>query len=203
MKKRNPCARLSVLCALMLLCLSAPAQAALWFGDSGVPRLHRDPYCTWRNWAVPDPYETIYPFDSLQSLYGSGWMPCAHCSVYASDDPRTASPDSFSAVWNATLEEKAAMLPGVWTLPSSGAISADEAFLIAKAYVASAPAFGRALNSKGLCTVCIMHYDAASAHPQEQRETYKALVTTTLREPVGLVYIDALTGEVYCAIVSD
>ena len=31
----------------------------------------------------------------------------------------------------------------------------------------------------------------------EQRETYKALVTTPLLEPIGVILIDALSGEVY------
>lgn len=31
----------------------------------------------------------------------------------------------------------------------------------------------------------------------EQRETYKALVTTPLREPIGVILIDALSGMVY------
>ena len=31
----------------------------------------------------------------------------------------------------------------------------------------------------------------------EQRETYKVLVTTPLREPISVILIDALSGEVY------
>lgn len=48
----------------------------------------------------------------------------------------------------------------------------------------------------GLYTDCIYHYDTAGDEPLA-REHYRILVTTVLQEPVGLIYVDALTGEVF------
>ena len=89
------------------------------------------------------------------------------------------------------------MLPGVWTLPTEQAISPEEAYQTAKECAAANPELLRYLNADALCTVSVFHYDAAGEHTMEQRETYKALVTTPLREPIGVVLIDALSGEVY------
>lgn len=48
----------------------------------------------------------------------------------------------------------------------------------------------------GLFTSCLLHYDTGEKS-SIQRETYRVVVTTPLREPVCQVYVDALTGEVY------
>lgn len=89
------------------------------------------------------------------------------------------------------------MLPGVWTLPTIQAISPEEAYQTAKEGAAANPELSRYLNADALCTVSVFHHDAAGTHAMEQRETYKALVTTPLREPIGVVLIDSLSGEVY------
>ena len=44
-----------------------------------------------------------------------------------------------------------------------------------------------------------MVFDDATMEARLPKETYKALVTTVLRSPVGVVCVDALTGEVYAA----
>lgn len=99
-----------------------------------------------------------------------------------------------------TQEQKAALLPGVWTLPSEQAISEEDALQVTRAYVRGRPEFMRYF-SNGLFTCGVTHYDVGCAsHPQE---TYKVLVTTVLRKPVGIVYVDAISAEVYVSFCRD
>ena len=49
---------------------------------------------------------------------------------------------------------------------------------------------------EGNYTICVMHYDYVY-DVGDQQETYKVLITTDLREPVRLLCIDAISGEIY------
>ena len=41
----------------------------------------------------------------------------------------------------------------------------------------------------------VAHYD--QVEPDVPRATFKVIVTTAFRKPVCIVYVDALTGEIY------
>lgn len=190
--------RLFSLILVIMLCMGTTAHATIWFGEENGHRLHRDPFCRNRGLNNPNPFEHTFDYEDAQAVYNSGeLLVCTNCYTDSFANPKETFPESFSDIWNASLEEKSTMLPGVWTLPSERAISPEEAYQTAKECAASNPELSRYLNADALCTVSVFHYDAASAHTMEQRETYKALVTTPLREPVGVVLIDALSGEVY------
>lgn len=190
--------RLFSLILTIMLCFGARAYASVWFGEENSPTLHRDPFCRSRGLNIPNPFAQTFEYESAQAVYASGeWLVCTRCYTDSFDHPVEPFPEDFASIWNASLEEKAAMLPGVWTPPSEHAISPEEAYQTAKACAASNPELSQYLNAEGLCTVSVFHYDAAGAHATEQRETYKALVTTPLREPLGVIMIDAITGAVY------
>ena len=108
---------LTILLALLLLWNTA--GAAVWFGDTDEHRLHRDPYCSQRQFVFREPFAHAFWFEDMESLYADGnWVVCGDCFVETDANPVVSLPDSFRLLWNASLEEKAAMLPGVWTLPS-------------------------------------------------------------------------------------
>ena len=181
-----------------VLALSTYAYATVWFGEENGHRLHRDPFCKSRWLSTPNPFACVFDYENAQAVYNSGeWLVCSDCYTDSFASPKEPFPESFSDIWNASLEEKALMLPGVWTLPSEQAISAEEAYQTAKVCAATNPELSRYLNADAMCTVSIFHYDAAGKHAMEQRETYKVLVTTPLREPISVILIDALSGEVY------
>lgn len=181
-----------------VLGFSTHADATIWFGEENGHRLHRDHFCRNRSLNIPNPFEHTFDYEDAQAVYNSGeWLVCSNCYTDFFANSEESIPQSFNDIWNASLEEKSAMLPGVWTLPSDQAISAEEAYQTAKECAAANPELSRYLNANALCTVSVFHYDAASTHAMEQRETYKALITTPLREPIGVVLIDALSGEVY------
>ena len=190
--------RLFSLVLVIMLCMGTTAHATIWFGEENGHRLHRDPFCRNRGLNNPNPFENTFDYEDAQAVYNSGeLLVCTYCYTDSFANPKETFPESFSDIWNASLEEKALMLPGVWTLPSEQAISAEEAYQTAKACVATNPELSRYLNADAMCTVSIFHYDAAGKHDMEQRETYKVLVTTPLREPISVILIDALSGEVY------
>ncbi len=194
---------LACVLTLLMTFVCTTASAAVWFGEADSHRLHRDPYCSRRAVEFREPFAHAQTFDSLQSMYSSGdWLPCSWCGGAAVLDPVIPLPESFRLLWNASLAEKALMLPGVWTLPSEEAVPEAVAYAAAKAYVSSVPVFARYLDEVDgqlMCTVSLLHYDACPSGETEYRETYKVLVTTVRWEAVGIVYIDALTGEVYGA----
>ena len=188
----------SLITALFILTCPLFAHATIWFGEENGHTLHRDPFCKSRWLSTPNPFDCVFDYENAQAVYNSGeWLVCSDCYIDFFIDSDESIPESFSDIWNASLEERALMLPGVWTLPTEQAISPEEAYQAAKEGVAANPELSRYLNADALCTVSVFHYDAAGTHAMEQRETYKALVTTPLLEPIGVILIDALSGEVY------
>ena len=193
--------------AEMLAGLGSQADGAgerlLWFGEAQGHRLHRDPYCGDRPVSMQEPFAHTRYFDSLQAMNDSClWTVCTRCGGGGLAADAVQLPDSFHRLWNASLAEKARMLPGVWSLPSAQAVPEDQAYAIAKEYVSRVPAFVPYLDKvdgEWLCTASLLHYDACAAGEDAVRETYKVLITSVLREPVCIVYVDALTGEVYGA----
>lgn len=91
------------------------------------------------------------------------------------------------------------MLPRVWTLPSKNVPSPYAVWEVATTFVENIPALmGHFPNE--LYTDCIYHYDTAGDEPLA-REHYRILVTTVLQESEGIVYVDALTEEVFGMVV--
>ena len=204
-----------VLLCLMCICLACNCATACadeetaflestngitLFGDSNEHRLHRDPFCRNRSIYVNYPFLDNYEYKNIQAVWESGeWLICTACYFELSEHPAKAFPKDVNIIWNASLVEKAAMLPGVWTLPSEHAISPDAVLRIAQEYAAKNPELLRYLDSGVHQEIFVFHYDVAGPHEKEQRETYKALVTTSQRETLGIILIDALSGDVYGA----
>ena len=190
---------------LLSLLLCSTAHAAYWFGEEGGHRLHRDPYCSHRDVQLQEPFAYAVKIDSMQTLYASDmWTVCSNCYVSTMEEADAPLPSDFRQVFEATLEEKAAMLPGVWMLPRKRAISEEEARAIAVNYVAAVPAFAQYLNDENFqprCLTSVFSYDACERDAFDHRATYKVLIMTEDMEDVGYVRVDALTGEMYGAVL--
>lgn len=195
--------RFLCLMAFLLALGVSGARASLWFAEGH--RLHRDPLCD-RFAFSGGLHAPAVEFGSMDEVYGAYLLPCSHCFVPPVSN-QAAQPGGFAffdgsmlqAVGNASLEEKALLLPGVWTLPSPKALSQDEALEAAQAYVEQNRSL---LPTEGPFSLHLTHYDTGR-DVQERRETYRALVFSPQQEPVALLYMDALSGEVYGAIVPD
>lgn len=171
------------------LCCAVNAEstvdaAVTWYSNpDGGSFLHRDPDCP----SVSDNYK---PTTSAAQL-PQGELPenpCNYCGHAAQVEFLFDN-----TVWNATPAERAALLPGVWTVPSENAISADQAARIAENIAA-------AYSNKTVHSVLPLHYGRdAQGNP---RETWQVVVATTLQHPVCVVYLDALTGECLSASLS-
>ena len=165
--------------------LVAPADEAdapvVWYRNpNGGEYLHRDPECV----SVSRKYT---PMTEEITADRPDWMPENPCNVCGIPDAVLRSPSDTRGN-NADDAEKAKLLPGVWTLPSENAISKEKVIEIVNAYL-------KTLLPEKQYGGLIAHYDQGS--PEDTRETWKFVVTTLLRHPVCIVYVDALTGEIY------
>lgn len=163
----------------------APAKT-LYYNPEGGKYWHTDQNCH----TIKDAYLPLSGEMPAADAEHSGLRPCPICNAIQPQNLQNAM-----QVWNATLEEKAAVLPGVWTSPSANALSPEEAWARATAFIEGSAAIMGHFPS-GVYTDCIYHYDTAG-DPQLAREHYRVLVTTPLQEPVAIIYVDALTGEIY------
>ncbi|MEA5016895.1 MAG: hypothetical protein VB099_20295 [Candidatus Limiplasma sp.] len=173
-------------CNLYAFSRSATDQPALYYyNPEGGRMLHSDQCC-------PSVAAKYLPLRGVIDAVSGDTSPFSFCPVCASQD-LLRHPFSLSTCF-ASLEEKAALLPDVWTLPSPQAISGEEALRIAKEYVHGRQEVMKCF-ADGLFTAGVMHYDVGCE--RHSQETYKVLITTVLQEPVGVVHIDAVSGEVY------
>lgn len=148
--------RLFSLILVIMLCIGTTAHAAIWFGEENGHTLHRDPFCRNRSLNIPNPFEHTFDYENAQAVTDSGeWLVCTNCYTDSFANPKEAFPESFSDIWNASLEEKAAMVPGVWTLPLEQAISPEEAYQTAKACAAANPELSQYLNADNMCTASV------------------------------------------------
>ena len=155
-----------------------PEESALYYNPAGGSRLHHGPECP----AVSEAYRPLTPIADAE-----GDIPQQRCFACG---PRVITSPADTDGWNASCEEQALFLPGVWTLPADDALTQEAAYAIARTWVsASLP------DGQEFC-VCPMHYDDAR-DVGDDRETWKVIVTSVLRHPMYLLYIDAQTGEVY------
>jgi len=163
---------------------AAPAAATVsWYSNpDGGAYLHRDPECP----SVARKYRPLTLADTLHV----GVIPSLACSICGDMTTTGAYPIEYlfdNTVWNSTPEEKALMLPGVWTLPSEDGIPFTEAMEIAKAWTAQ-------YSDSTVYSAFACHYDKDPWW--NPGETWQVVVSTPLLHPVCIVHIDALTGEV-------
>jgi len=165
-------------------CTSLPADAspdapspAWYFNPNGGEHLHRDPDCP----SVSAEYRPLPEAERVPAQV----LPATVCNIcgHASG---TITSLFDAAVWSSTPEEKARMLPGVWTLPSESAIPFTQAMDIAKGIAAT-------WSHKTVHSAIAFHYDQDDQG--NPRDTWQVVVTTTLMQPVCIVRLDALTGE--------
>lgn len=170
---------------------SAPAQT-LYYTEEGGKSLHTNPNCP----AVDAAYLPMTGVLPATQAADSSMTACPVCTPLL---PQTLS--NAAQAWNATLAEKAAALPGVWTLPSENAVSPEAAQTAAIEFLESSPDL-MAYFPGGLYTVCLYHYNA-SGDAFLNLEHYRVLITTPLQEPRLLVCVDALTGNVLSIRVAE
>ena len=104
----------SLITALFILTCPLFAQATILFGEENGHTLHRDPFCKSRWLSTPNPFACVFDYENAQAVYNSGeWLVCSDCYLDFFTDSEERIPESFSNIWNASLEEKALMLPGV------------------------------------------------------------------------------------------
>lgn len=174
------------LCATGISAEEDETREVTWYHnpDGGVYS-HLDPECP----SVAQKYRPL----TVLTTAGSGWTPDNACNICGKDHPLLSAADT--SIWGLSNAEKAELLPGVWTVESENAISQEEAFGVALAHVTLH------MPDK-LYTINILHYDDCHT-VGDGRETYKAIVTTMLNKPVGILDIDALTGEVIAVEIVD
>ena len=161
---------------------STGAPVVWYYNPDGGKFLHRDAEC-------PSVSQKYKPMTGTVVAKRPDWVPENPCNFCGFTQQVLRGPsDTFG--WNATPAEKAAFLPGVWTEPSAEAVH----FSIA---ASAASDFLQKLRPQETYVMSIAHYDHGGPSEGENRATYKVIVTTLLRHPFCIVYVDALTGEVY------
>ena len=158
--------------------VEVPESTGLYYNPAGGTKLHRNPDC-------PSVARKYKPMRNINEAIGP--IPQEHCNFCG---PRFMTSPADIYGWNATPEEKALILPGVWTVPSEEAIHYSAAADAAYEFLLS-----RLPKPREYYAMSVAHYDQVA--PDTPRATYKVIVTSAFRSPVGIVYVDALTGEVF------
>ena len=158
--------------------VEVPESTELYYNPAGGTKLHRNPDC-------PSVARKYKPMRNINEAIGP--IPQEHCNFCG---PRFMTSPADIYGWNATPEEKALILPGVWTAPSEDAIHYSAAADAAYEFLLS-----RLPKPREYYAMSVAHYDQVS--PDTPRATYKVIVTSAFRAPVSIVYVDALTGEVF------
>ena len=158
----------------------ADGPVVWYYNPEGGKFFHRDAECP----SVSKKYKPMTGSYVAEHPY---WMPENPCNVCGIPNLVMRSPSDTRSS-NADDAEKTELLPGVWTMPSAESLPQERVIGIVNAYI-------KTLLPEKQYTCTIAHYDQCS--PEEARETWKVVVTTLLRHPVCIVYVDALTGEVY------
>lgn len=150
----------------------------LYYNPDGGSRFHYDQEC-------PMVSEKSRPLTPLPAEIGN-LLPCVFCRPLSG---YILLQLADTTLWNASIEEKAQLLPGIWTLPGSKALPVDAACTAARAYLAEH-------FPDEICTITAMHYDDG-LNPGDGHETYRLLATTALHRPLCIISVDALTGDIY------
>ena len=156
------------------------APVTWYYNPNGGRFYHRDQNCS-------SIHSYLLPLSGIYVDESRTWQPDNPCSSCGYAPTLLRAPSDPNGL-NATIEEKAALLPGIWTLPGKDAISFSAAADAAHAYLLT-------ILPKETYRLYTLHYDQCS--PEGPRETWKVIATTELGHPVCVVYVDALTGEVY------
>ena len=165
-------------CCDILLPAEAASPLQLYYNPDGGERLHHDPDCP----SVSARYRPMVSADNVPEQQLPAKL-CSICAILPMQSP------SDTHAWNADLAEKARILPGIWTTTSEHALSAEEAYFAALDWMANH------LPDR-VYSICPMHYDHGMKAGDLQ-ESYKIIVTTALRHPVCVLYMDAISGEIY------
>ena len=160
----------------------ADGPVVWYYNPDGGKFFHRDAEC-------PSVSKKYTPMTGSYIAESPSWWPENPCNVCGFAQQVLMGPaDTFG--WNATPAEKTAFLPGVWTTPSEEALHFSIAASVASDFL-------QTLRPQETHVMSVAHYDRGGPGDKENRATYKVIVTTLLRHPVCIVYVDALTGEVY------
>lgn len=160
--------------------VDVPESTELYYNPDGGAKLHHNPECP----SVSQKYRPLKNINEATSA-----IPQEHCNFCG---PRFMTTASDTYAWNATASEKALILPGLWTAPSEEAIHYSAAADAAYDYLLT-----MLPKPREYYAMSVAHYDMVN--PDEPHATYKVIVTSAFREPVCIVYVDALTGEVFAA----
>lgn len=161
---------------------NADKPVVWYYNPDGGQFYHSDQNCA----AIRSMY---LPLKGVYTAESPTWQPENPCSFCAHAQLVLRGPSDIDG-WNATPAEKAEFLPGVWTKPAAEAIHYSEAASAATNFLLS-------LRAKETYALSVAHYDHGGPDEGQNRPTYKVIATTVLRHPVAIVYVDALTGEVY------
>lgn len=168
-------------CTSLVTPVEGADKPVVWYyNPDGGRYYHRDAECA----SVSKKYK---PLTGQITAERPDWLPENPCNVCGIPNAVLRSPSDTRGC-NADDLEKTKLLPGIWTMPSDSAISHEKVVEITDAYL-------KTLLPEKQYTCTIAHYDQGT--PEDARETWKVVVTTLLRHPVCIVYVDALTGEVY------
>lgn len=158
----------------------ADGPVVWYYNPDGGKYLHRDAEC-------PSVNKKYKPMTGSYVAEHPYWMPENPCNVCGIPNLVMRSPSDTRGS-SADDAEKAELLPGVWTMPSGESLPQEKVVGIVNDYI-------KTLLPEKQYTCTIAHYDQGGL--EDSRETWKVVVTTLLRHPVCIVYVDALTGEVY------
>lgn len=170
-------------CTALVTPVEGSDEPVIWYYNPDGGRFyHRDPECA----SVSKKYK---PLSGQITAESPTWWPENPCNVCGFAQQVLRGPSDIDG-WNATPAEKAGLLPGVWTKPAAEAIHFSTAASTAYDHLLT-------LRPKETYAMSVAHYDQGAPDEASTRATYKVIVTTMLRHPVAIVYVDALTGEVY------
>lgn len=167
--------------------LSGPAADAdepvpWYYNPDGGRYYHRNADC-------PSISQKYRPLTNSIVAESPDWWPENPCKVCGYAQQVVHGPSDLFA-WEAPPAEKAQLLPGVWTAPAEDALHYSIA-------ASAACDFLQTLYPKETCALSVAHYDHGGPSEGENRPTYKVVALSMLQHPLAIVYVDALTGEVY------
>lgn len=155
---------------------NAPALVTWYQNLYSGSYFHRDPDC-------PSVSAKYKPMEAAAEL-PYDIFPANVCNICGSAGQMEYLFDNI--VWNATPEERAKLLPGVWTVPDENALPVED--IVAHAKEAAAT-----ISRKTMHSAIALHYDYDDQG--NPRKTWRVAVSTTLMQPVCVVMFDAYTGE--------
>ena len=159
---------------------AADVAVTWYYNPDGGRYVHRDANCI----SVSGKYT---PMTGTLVADRFDWLPENACSICGFAQRILRGPSDRFA-WEATPDEKTSFLPGVWTRPSAEAMHYSLAASAAYDHLLT-------LREREVYVLSVAHYDQAM--PSLPRATYKVIALSDLGHPIAVIYVDAMTGEVY------